>query len=113
MFCLSNIKIINYRSCRSVDLSLDEFNPIVGPNNAGKSNILSAITWFLAPAVLSASDFWDKSAGVSVEGMMTGLGQDILDRLAAAHRARISPRIKHVSLCLRRTQPLLMQEKAR
>ncbi|MDT8321883.1 MAG: AAA family ATPase [Xanthomonadales bacterium] len=106
MFCLSNIKITNYRSCRSVELSLDEFNPIVGPNNAGKSNILSAITWFLAPSVLSESDFWDKSAGVSVEGTVTGLGRDILDRVASTHRSRIAPRIKHGSLCFRRTQPL-------
>lgn len=106
MFCLTNIKITNYRSCRTVELSLDEFNPVVGPNNAGKSNILAAISWFLAPAVLSESDFWDRSVAVSVEGTVTGLGQDILDRLAATHRSRIAPRIKHRSLSFRRTQPL-------
>jgi len=43
MHALSDLAIRNYRSCRVTDLQLHAFTPIVGYNNAGKSNILNAI----------------------------------------------------------------------
>jgi len=43
MHHLTDISIRNFRSCQKVDLALSYCTPIVGYNNAGKSNIMAAI----------------------------------------------------------------------
>lgn len=52
MHHLTGIKIRNFRSCATVDLALGDCTPIVGYNNAGKSNIMAAIEWLVAPRAL-------------------------------------------------------------
>ena len=56
---LSRIQIQNYRSCKDTSFPLDDFTPLVGYNNGGKSNILSVIKWLLKPSALSERDFND------------------------------------------------------
>ena len=38
---------------------LDDFTPLVGQNNGGKSTILEALKWLLKPEARAASDFAD------------------------------------------------------
>jgi len=83
MHHLSHTKINNYRSCANVELSLGNCTPIVGYNNAGKSNIMSAIEWLISPKALTSGDFYDTSCAVSVESMIEGLGEALLDKLEA------------------------------
>ncbi|TCD46812.1 DUF2813 domain-containing protein [Chlorobium sp. N1] len=52
MHFLSHISISNFRSCQHVSFDLAAFTPFVGYNNAGKSNLLAAIRWFIAPFAL-------------------------------------------------------------
>ena len=104
MHHLAHIRIQNFRSCRDVALSLGDCTPIVGYNNAGKSNLLDALAWFVAPAPLHETDFYSAEKAVTVEGMLTGLDGDHLARLATKHRTKIQPYILEGKLQVRRTQ---------
>lgn len=42
---LDTLTIKNFKSCKHIEVKLSEFTPIIGYNNAGKSNILSAVEW--------------------------------------------------------------------
>lgn len=49
---ISNIKILNYRNLKNVDIELAQTVTIIGSNNSGKSNLLKAITLpFLADEI--------------------------------------------------------------
>lgn len=104
MHQLSEVHIHNFRSCRDVALSLGDCTPIVGYNNAGKSNLLDALEWFVAPTSLRESDFQQPEAPVTVEGTIAGLDEDHLANLAQKHRTKIEPYIQDGQLRLRRTQ---------
>jgi putative ATP-dependent endonuclease of OLD family len=53
MHHLTHITIHNFRSCLLVDVPLAAFTPLVGYNNAGKSNILQAVRWLVTVRVLN------------------------------------------------------------
>ena len=57
MHKISEVIIRNFKSCRDTTLLLSEFTPLVGYNNAGKSNCLSAIQWLIRRASLSDKIF--------------------------------------------------------
>lgn len=105
MHRLSDARIHNFRSCRDVSLTLGDCTPIVGYNNAGKSNLLDALAWFVAPAPLRGADFHDEDAPVTVEGTLAGLDGDHLTGLADRHRTKIEPYLRQGRLRVRRTQP--------
>jgi Predicted ATP-dependent endonuclease of the OLD family len=54
---ISRVQIENFRSVRHLDLSLPQYCALVGPNNSGKSNILTAIYKVLGRDWLSVSSF--------------------------------------------------------
>mgnify|MGYP006309891819 CR=1 FL=1 len=58
---------------------MNAFTPIVGYNNAGKSTILSAMEWLLAPSALTAADFNAPDQPIIVEGTVVGIDDAILD----------------------------------
>jgi putative ATP-dependent endonuclease of OLD family len=78
MHHLTDISIRNFRSCQKVDLALSYCTPIVGYNNAGKSNIMAAIEWLVAPRVLGGGDFFDPDQPVTVDGVIEGLDEAML-----------------------------------
>lgn len=43
---INRIRIENFRSIKSADIELSEFNVFVGQNNHGKTNIFEALDWF-------------------------------------------------------------------
>ena len=104
MHHLTNIKIENFRSCTNVTLELDNCTPIVGYNNAGKSNILSAIEWLVSPRVLSKADYNDPDCAVIVEGAIRGLDDSMLELLEPRHRQKLTRFILNGTLRLRRIQ---------
>jgi len=56
---IHHVKIHNYRSIREIEFTVREMMVFLGPNNHGKSNILSAIEFGLtASAKLDKSDFF-------------------------------------------------------
>ncbi len=74
---LSCVKILNFKSCRNVELSIGGLHALVGSNNAGKSNILHALDLLFNPSVkkLSEDSFWNKRTdlGIRVEAVFTEL----------------------------------------
>jgi putative ATP-dependent endonuclease of OLD family len=102
---LDHIEISNFRSCYQVSLPLDDFTPIVGYNNAGKSNILAAIEWFLEASALSANDFNDPQKRLSVTGSISGVSIALLDLMPANQRTSIKPYVQGELLRLRRAMP--------
>src|SRR5689334_8610353 len=44
---IRRLRIRNYRSCKYVDIHPSDIMALVGPNNAGKTNILSALNFVL------------------------------------------------------------------
>ncbi len=69
---ISRLIIRNFRSAKSIDLNLNDFNVFVGQNNHGKTNILEALNWFYNGKKTLASDRFmqgESDIEVSVEFM--------------------------------------------
>jgi putative ATP-dependent endonuclease of OLD family len=102
MHSLTYVKISNFRSCLTTELSINEFTPIVGYNNAGKSTILSAIEWLLAPTSFASSDFNVADHPVVVEGKVVGINAVILDAMPNNHAQAIRPYLANGEVRIRR-----------
>ena len=102
MHSLTYIKISNFRSCLATELSINEFTPIVGYNNAGKSTILAAIEWLLAPSALNSGDFNVTDRPLVVEGKVVGIDDAILDKMPTNHAKAISPYLADGEIRIRR-----------
>lgn len=100
---LDSVNIHNFCSCLSVPVDLSGFNPIVGYNNSGKSNILRAINWLLKKSVLTKHHFYITNDPVTVEGVISGITAS-LPLLPANQQAQVSPYINNDKLIIRRRQ---------
>ena len=92
MHRISYIEIQNFRACQSVSLPLDDFTPLVGQNNAGKSTILESLKWLLKPDARSSGDFSDPKKPIVVTARIEGITAAILDLIPEPkHRTSIEP----------------------
>lgn len=103
---ITKLKIKNYCSCKDLSVPLSRVTPLVGYNNAGKSNILSALTWLLKKSTLDETKFYDVSEPVTVVGKIEGITAEILAGIADNHRAAVSKYLVGGSLVIRRKQLL-------
>lgn len=101
---LSEVKIKNFRSCIDTELKLSGYTPLIGYNNAGKSNALTAIQWLLKKTSLGSKDFFDQTSSIEVIGVIEGISQDLLGQMNANHRASIENYITDEKLKIRRVQ---------
>ncbi|SED17594.1 ATP-dependent endonuclease [Rhodobacter sp. 24-YEA-8] len=104
MHHISELKIQGFKSIASATFPLSHYTPLVGYNNAGKTNILRAASWVMKKASLSAEDFNDVNTPVTVEAEISGITAAVLDALDAAHRARIEPLVVDGKIKIRRSQ---------
>jgi len=102
MHALSHLTISNYRSCRATVLQLHSFTPIVGYNNAGKSNILNAIEWLLSASALTQADFNDSAEPVIVAGQIEGVDSVLLAAMPTNQASAITPFVVDQRLRIRR-----------
>ena len=102
---LSKIIIRNFKSITNETFELSDFTPLVGYNNAGKSNILEAIKWLLRKTSLSDTDFNDIIRPVEMEGQISGITTVILGQLPTNQQASIRPFLISDSLFIKRIQP--------
>lgn len=92
MHRISYIQIQNFRACQSVSLPLDDFTPLVGQNNVGKSTILESLKWLLKPDARSAGDFADAGKPIVVTARIEGISAAILGLIPdRKHRKAIEP----------------------
>ena len=105
---ISNLKITGYRSLASIDINLHELLILVGRNNAGKSNILSAINLLLegTKSDLSKEDFHkvgsDYTDQLSIEAQFTGVTA-YLPLCSEVHRPKIEACVVNDAIRIRRT----------
>ncbi|WP_343368529.1 AAA family ATPase [Stenotrophomonas maltophilia] len=101
---ISELDIRNFRSCVSTQLQLTEFTPLVGLNNCGKSNCLTALQWLVRKAKLGEEDFHDPLLPIEVVGRLYGIAEEDLATLDPKHRRRIEPHVRDGVLIVRREQ---------
>lgn len=101
---VSKIQIENFKSIKNQDFELSNFTPLVGYNNAGKSNILEAIKWTLRKTSLNTSAFNDPSQPIIMVATIQGITADILDNIDQTHRTRIEPFLLNDCLTIKRVQ---------
>lgn len=104
MHHVSELKIQGFKSISSATFPLSHYTPLVGYNNAGKTNILKAAAWVIKKSSLTAEDFHDVNSPVTVEAEISGVTAELLDVLDAGHRSRIEPLVVNSKIRIRRTQ---------
>lgn len=75
---LTKIRVQNYKSfIDSGEIRLEQVQALVGENNAGKSNLLRAIEWFLSAGTggVAGEDVPDKANSMTVEAEFSDLTQ--------------------------------------
>ncbi|MEZ9655171.1 ATP-dependent endonuclease [Vibrio splendidus] len=88
---IEKIKIKNFKSCIDTELLLSDYTPLVGYNNAGKSNCLTAINWLLKKKKLDESFFNSATSELSVEADIVGITPSLLSQMTTAQQRSISP----------------------
>ncbi|WP_172204452.1 ATP-dependent endonuclease [Niveibacterium sp. COAC-50] len=102
---LETVEIRNYKSCKDTKIQLERFTPLIGYNNSGKSNIISAIQWLLRKSVLDEESFNDMQLPVEVIGRVIGVSVQALSTLTPEQQQKIQPYIDNEALTLKRVQP--------
>lgn len=104
MHLISEVSIENYCSIRSGRFPLTAYTPLVGYNNAGKTNVLRALSWLMKKYSLAASDFFDAESPVVVEAVLSGITDGVLATIEEKHRAKIQEFVSGEKLKIRRVQ---------
>lgn len=104
MHKISHIEIENFKSISKADFPLSGYTPLVGYNNAGKTNILKALSWLVKKSSLGQSDFHDQSKPVIVKGVVRGVTDGVLASLGDTHRKKIENLIIDGEIHFKRTQ---------
>jgi len=89
MHYMSEISINNFKSIKEGKFFLAQYTPLVGYNNAGKSNLIQAIKWFIKPYSLVETDFNDVHKSIEIVGTIEGITQDILQHLTPTNQTKI------------------------
>lgn len=103
---LTELKVENFKSIKSEEFDISDYTPMVGYNNAGKTNILESIKWVLQKSTLKISDFNNPELPVVVTAKIDGITEELLENLNQGHRNRIEPFLDQGTISIRRIQPL-------
>jgi putative ATP-dependent endonuclease of OLD family len=101
---LQELFVKNFKSIKEENFKLSDFTALIGYNNGGKSNILDSAFWLLKKSSLRDKDFNNKEEPVIVEGLITGITENFLEKLVAKHRNSILPFVIDEKLEIQRIQ---------
>lgn len=104
MHKITKVTIKNFKSCSNTEILLSDFTPLVGYNNAGKSNCLSAIQWLIRKSSLTEKDFYDSSQPIEVIATIEGISQQLLGLLPKNQQTAIDRYVVYEQLKIRRLQ---------
>lgn len=105
MHSITKISIKNFKSIKEATFMLDAYTPLVGYNNAGKTNLLKALQWIATKKTLSKDDFKDSSNPVEVSVTIIGITKKVLSGLNEGHQKKMMPLVKEDEvLKFKRTQ---------
>ena len=101
---LSRIDISNFKSIINHSFKLSDYTPLIGYNNAGKTNIVKAIKWLLRKSSLTADFFYDTNQEISIIGKIEGITDELLQTISANHRNSLLPFVNSESIEIKRVQ---------
>ncbi|MGE0188852.1 MAG: ATP-dependent endonuclease [Steroidobacteraceae bacterium] len=101
---VDKVTVTNYRSIVSAEFLLGPYTPLVGYNNCGKSNAISAIQWLLRRVTMSAADFHNTSAPLEVSGDISGITQVEIEAMPQRQQLQIQPFIVNTCIKIKRSQ---------
>lgn len=86
---LTNLRILNFRSCRDVTLEIGNMHALVGANNSGKSAVLRALDFLFNPSTKAINEetFWNKDTGLEIR--VEAIFSDLTDKEKEALEAYI------------------------
>lgn len=101
---VSSITVKNFKSIKSATFRLEKYTPVVGQNNAGKSNCIAALKWLLQKEKLNEQCFNDTELSVEVEGVIDGINEEILGKIGESHIGKIRDFIAEKRIRIKRIQ---------
>lgn len=104
MHYVSKIEVKNFKSIYNYKFNLSAYCPLIGYNNAGKSNIIQSIKWFISPYSLKSNDFFNDSKQIEVIGTIEGITDDILNQLTPVNKTKIEKYVYFNKLTFKRIQ---------
>ena len=104
MHLISKIIVENFKSIKSAEFSLSSYTPLVGYNNAGKTNILQALNWLIKKSSLPESYFFDRDKSITVTAEISGISDKVLAALQEKHRNKIEPLVIDEKITIKRVQ---------
>lgn len=104
MHYVSWMSVSNFKLIKKESFSFQSYTPIVGYNNAGKSNIIFALKWLLNKQVLDSRFFNDIELPIEVKGHIKGVSEKILGLLNENHRKRIENYVNNEIIKIKRIQ---------
>lgn len=102
MHLITELTVSNFRSIREATFPLCAFTPLVGINNAGKSNVLRALYWLIGGGKVPATEFRDLGSPVHISARVNGIDDTVLQAIGETHRGVVSELLADGSLYLRR-----------
>jgi putative ATP-dependent endonuclease of OLD family len=101
MHRIAEMEIHNYRSCKKTKIKLETFTPLVGYNNAGKSNILKCIDALVRGKGQIISNFYDPTKPIEIRALLKGLNDQSLAHLSVPQKSSLEPYIENEALSIR------------
>lgn len=101
---ISKLSVENFKSIINQSFEFSSYTPLVGYNNAGKTNILESIKWILKKSSLDVSHFNNPELAITMTAVIDGISEEVLENISPVHRARIEPFLDGETLTIRRTQ---------
>lgn len=99
---IRKVRIENYKSIKNIELELQEYNVLVGYNNAGKSNILNAILWLFGGSKLGHEFYYAPSNPIVVEAELCGVDDSVMDLMVKNQKKALEKYVYNNVLFIRR-----------
>lgn len=101
MHKIKQLHIKNYKSCQETTITLENYTPLVGYNNAGKSNILKCIDALVKGKGQNETSFFDNQKPIEIVALLEGLDENSLLHLNKQQITSLEPYIEAGSLSVR------------